>query len=413
VPRVRTTLSLLLALGMVLSHYSTTYTVVAVFGALVVLYYFARLVPLVRERLVWSTQRVSILFVAALALMSLTWTVAITQTGSSVTSVLSQTLSTIQNGFTENARSVDAVSLLTFGSPPVPTSLDGFIPSVVDPQRNQDPTTFLATSTYATYTYPVVAAPTLPLSNLSVTLKRVHVIAPTVLFFLGDICAKILEVLAPIGLLFVLLRRRKVDGEWFLLSIALLMFIALNIVLPVLSTEYGVFRALQQSLFIVAPLMVIGLVELFSFTRADVVACVVGIFFFLYASAFLPQLFGGNAPQLHLNNSGFYYEKYYVSGPEVAAAAWLAQQNVAPGTEVEADRFAQNRLDAQLVRSDGDIFPGLIKKNAYVYLDRENVALDESSVMYAGALLTYYYPAGFLDAQKDLLYTNGGAKIYR
>src|SRR5207302_1344602 len=60
-----------------------------------------------------------------------------------------------------------------------------------------------------------------------------------------------------------------------------------------------------------------------------------------------------------------------------------------------------------------DIYPSLVRKNSYVYLGYSNVVLKEAAVSYNGNTILYTYPLEFLDQNKDLVYNNGGSRIYR
>ena len=84
-------------------------------------------------------------------------------------------------------------------------------------------------------------------------------------------------------------------------------------VLPDLSVEYGVLRAFQFELIVLAPVMVIGSLTLFKFA-GEVwslrIATWICIFFFISTIGLLPQLTGGYGAQLTLNNSGTYYDVY-------------------------------------------------------------------------------------------------------
>ena len=60
-----------------------------------------------------------------------------------------------------------------------------------------------------------------------------------------------------------------------------------------------------------------------------------------------------------------------------------------------------------------DIHPGLIRKDSYVYLGFANVHKQQATLSYNSNLITYTYPIQFLDDSKDLVYSNGGVKIFR
>ena len=97
-------------------------------------------------------------------------------------------------------------------------------------------------------------------------------------------------------------------------------------ILPNLSVDYGVLRAFQEALILIAPVLVVGSLTLSApwgkrghqeWRRR----CVSVIFF--STTGLLPQILGGYPPQLSLNNTGTYYDLYYVHPQEVAAVGRL------------------------------------------------------------------------------------------
>jgi hypothetical protein len=76
--------------------------------------------------------------------------------------------------------------------------------------------------------------------------------------------------------------------------------VALQVVLPVISVDYGVLRAFQQALIVFGPLVAVGSLVIFRFlpggwdTRA---AFAVAIVFFISLVGVLPQARGGYPPQ--------------------------------------------------------------------------------------------------------------------
>jgi hypothetical protein len=146
------------------------------------------------------------------------------------------------------------------------------------------------------------------------------------------------------------------------------------------------------------------------------------IFTFLAFTSVIPQLLGGNQPQLHLNNRGLYYSNFYLHEREMAAMRWvdhrmaeMPDDESTVQTEVASDRYAVNRLNTYSPASPTsvDIYPMLIRKNAYAFLGFTAVVDDRVSFLYSGDLVTYEYPVGFLDHNKSLMYSNDASRVYR
>ena len=83
-------------------------------------------------------------------------------------------------------------------------------------------------------------------------------------------------------------------------------------------------------------------------------------------------------------------------------------------SEVETERFSLNRVNFfKEVSTINDIYPGLIRKDSYVYLGYANVNKVQANISYGGSNIIYHFPIRFLDENKNLLYNNSGVKIYR
>ena len=150
-------------------------------------------------------------------------------------------------------------------------------------------------------------------------------------------------------------------------------------------------------------------------------ASVLVILFFLSSVGVFTQLLGGYGAQLHLNDSGLYYDNYYLQKGEVIAIDWLTDRFKADETptyqaEVQTDRFQSAKV-SQISSSDlnplSDIYPGLIRKDSYVYLGYANVNKSQANMTYEGTLISYNLPIQFLDQQKDLIYNDGDSRVYR
>jgi uncharacterized membrane protein len=459
---LRRALFMVLGVGVIISHYSTTYTVLVIFGlAAISRPLFLKLLPYIQKKTPFKSsalvvsavkgdQKITILMVVILLALSFLWTSIITNTGSNVTDVITQTLAAIPEGFGGANRSIDATSLLTFSNPSLNVQLQLYITNVINPIRTEGfPGEYYPTNTYSQYPIQALNNIYLPLSSLGRFFDASHIDITIIMPYIGQLFSKLAELFIPVGTLYLLFRKRIVnyiDDELYLIALYSLVFVALNLILPVLSVDYGVFRAIQQGLFIIAPILVIGSIAIgiWIATLSEILikrikpnslepaqlniqklaynfASYFAIGFFLYSTSFIPQLFGGNAAALHLNNSGQYYDYFLTKTQEVYAINWLAripQENPAALNqiqfEVESDRFASSKLAsvANIPTSD-DIIPEIVRRNAYVFLSVSNVVEHIASEFYDGDRIAYTYPTQFLDENKNLVYNNGGSRIYR
>ena len=117
---------------------------------------------------------------------------------------------------------------------------------------------------------------------------------------------------------------------------------------------------------------------------------------------------------INLTNSGEAFKRFYVTASELASARWLGQA-AQPGQLVYADRYAQLRLFAMTgstLNLIGDVTPQTLNRHAWVYADRTNVLDHSTEAVFNKSAVTYMFPAGFLDANYDLVYTNGSAEVF-
>ena len=215
--------------------------------------------------------------------------------------------------------------------------------------------------------------------------------------------------------------RRQPGREYLCLCLGSIVMVALITVLPDLSADYDVLRAFQESLLVIAPVLVAGSCLVFrplGESRAIRAAAAVGLTLFASTIGFVPQILGGYPAQLNLNNSGADYDAYYTHPQEVAAVNWLSSQpGVLPaGVQAEniTDRFAftsPGTVSGQQVIAD--IYPTLIRPSSWVILGYATIHTGQASVFYEGNLIAYAYPVGILQASKNLVYDDGGAEIYR
>ena len=100
--------------------------------------------------------------------------------------------------------------------------------------------------------------------------------------------------------------------------------------------------------------------------------------------------------------------------PELASADWLGKA-VRPGQLIYADRYAQLRLFAvtgSTLRLIGDVTPQTLNQHAWIYADRTNVLDHSAEAVFNDSTVSYTFPADFLDANYDLVYTNGSSEVF-
>jgi uncharacterized membrane protein len=143
-----------------------------------------------------------------------------------------------------------------------------------------------------------------------------------------------------------------------------------------------------------------------------ILAAMIVVMFFSFNGA-LDQFTGGQA-RLTLDQPPSTFDAYDIHDTEIASARWLAA-NRDPDLPVQADNVAYLRLQsfANIDTGGAPIFPQTMERNSYVYLIEDNVLQQEAFYIYNSNLLEYNYPLSFLDTNKNLIYNDGGSRIYQ
>lgn len=460
---VRRTLFVLFGIGVVLSHYSTTYMVLFIFLSAASLsavlrillartHWFASLrhtsglqvtsgdVAERRESLI-SLPVVAILIAAAVS-----WSLLVTGSGGHVRTVAGEVWQTVANGFQDSSRSVDVLMFFSFDRQYPDRTIEEYITGKVDPTRAEHPERFYyATSTYADFPLTTLTAEQLPRTWFG-SLSAGPLSVASVVTFMGQLLMKLLQVALLVGVAYAVFRVatvHRIDLDFFVLGVSVLIFIALCMALPLLSIEYGVLRAMQQAFFVLAPFLVLGMVvvargfeRLFAYwcrfvtpgacpqgvpaCAVDTVPVVLTAVFLLYATGGMTQLVGANIPTVHLNNTGDDYMHYITLDTEHAAIAWLEARRTSEmgregfAREIQADRFAQKKLQSVFQSNvSGDIYPGSLVHGSFVFVSPAVLKNHVARVLYEGVAIKYAYDVAFLEENKDVIYANGDVRVYR
>jgi hypothetical protein len=225
-----------------------------------------------------------------------------------------------------------------------------------------------------------------------------------------------LGALAGTVLLWVL-SRRKVGPAHVLavLSTSTLIALSAAVVLPQLSVDYGLLRLFQQSLVVLAPAVLLALTgaarvlgsRVAAAASAAAVTCCL-----LSTSGLAPQVIGGFAPQLNLNNAGDYHRAYYTSAGDLAAAEWV-RSHLAPDTLLSADSADYRTLRSMtgLYPLEG-VSPGMVPDQAYLQINQVGPDRAEAVAIARDRILTYRFRLSCVTADRPLLYANGVHRIY-
>jgi uncharacterized membrane protein/glycosyltransferase involved in cell wall biosynthesis len=442
---LRRALFLILGVGLILSHYSTTYSVIAILLLAAFTWpAILRLAAILKRLHVFPAgssslgamhvagrelKRITLSMIIIIAAGSFLWTVVLTDTGGSALKIAGQTVVAALNSFKqEGPKSNDtSYSLFSFSSLSPADELREYVKTTVGPQRQAAPGFYYPAGSYQRYAIKATGDKAQPLTGLGRFVTRLGLNVASFNFAFRQATAKLLQILVLSGALFMLFRRtytRLLDSDYVALSLGAIIFVMLQVVLPILSVQYGLLRAFQQSLMLLGMFTVLGSIALFAWLPGRRLkiggAAVLSCLLLLSSTGFITQAAGGYYAQLNLSNSGTYYDNYYTQPQEISAMEWL--NGLAPKVHAEtgrplqlqADLFAFSRVSTYTnLFPVNDIYPALVGQSSYVYLGYDNVHQQQATVSINGDMVSYTYPLNFLDQQKNLIYSNGGAEIYR
>lgn len=433
--RTRYILFTIFAVALILSHYSTAYVLVGLMLITLVLTYGVRFfIPAFQKK---SMPITIPMFLTALLFLYI-WQVPLTHISGTVTTVATYvSKAPIAAALPSQPRGTS-----TSSEPPAPPTAANNFKSIAEnafstilfsgnaPSTDQDLIT--AEGNALTVYIPQIAGDTYPASdtasyapiiineNSQIPSKLPGVLSSTINVIVLATKILFIDIFPLIGIagIYLALRRRATamaTYDFILLNIAAFLLVASVVFLPNLQEFYSLTRLYLQmfiTLSIVA--MMGGIMVTNRFPRYQtMILTVMIVLMFVSFNGAIDQFTGGQA-RLTLDQPPSTFDAYIIHQPEIAGAQWLAAHRN-PILPVQADDVASLRLESFANISTGapPIFPQIIERNSYVYLIEDNVLQQEAFYIYNSNLLEYNYPLEFLDSNKNLIYNNGGSRIYQ
>lgn len=407
----RLALSAIFGLGMVVSHYSTTYFAIGMLALFLALQW---IVSWFRD-----APRVSGALVAALAAAlagAAIWYGPVTQSASNLSQFV--TLTTSQ-GFDLLPSQVSGGSLIS-------SYLSGNTSTSMSASQYQS----LVAQQYAaqeTFVKPLpdASAPQYDLRADSAPEPPARLSAAHSLIDLGQVLAEELaELVGAVAAIVLALRKKTplIGRQLAVLGAGTLVMLVVIRLSGTVATEYNPQRAFIQAFAVLAITMSWTLQGLAGWLRrfgrwsiAVTVAAALGLaVIFAQMSGLAGAAFGGGTG-MNLANSGEDYERFNMTVPELAAAQWLGGQ-FQQGELVYADRYGELRLNAETTISRGllnDITPRTLDRSAWVYASQSNLVDGRARQLFDNGAVTYAFPLGFLDANFNVVYANGSSEVFR
>ena len=375
----------LLSLSMVVSHYSTTYVAITMFGTAIALQW---LVSWFRD-IPRMTGTIVLCFIAALA-GALVWYGPVTKS---------------QTGFSAFAQTVVEQGLNVLpaqsGENPITAFLGG--------GKQTTPASVYQQQIHAQYV--LDNSPVTPLDDAGLTQYDLHDSTPAtppvqfrslhsavgLLTLAGQ---QVLNLIGAIGAMVLVFRKRSnfITRAIGFLSLGATIFLVFVKVSGTLATFYNSERALLQALGVFSITFCwilqgidrprkLGTNSVLILTTAALAV------FIINTSSLLGAVLGGSV-QSNVANSGEDYERFVRTPQELAAASWLSAQ-ARTGQLVYADEYAELPLVAMTGLGPDvieDVTPLTIDQNAWVYASSTNVVDGRARVSFQNTLVTYVFP---------------------
>ncbi len=416
----RTTLLIVLALGVVVAHYGTTYYTVALFGSALVLEVARRGVGVLRS----SGSRKGIGALAGLA--PLLTALAITGAGAAIwygpVTDSAQNLGQFIDDIGDHGLNI----LPSAGNRGIVSAyVSGNVTTSVSPTRfsrlaQQD---FRTNHRYR-YITPLPQA-FLPRNRLVSTPNpnppiRSHV-AIGVLNVERELVTQLALVLAAFGALLLWLRRNTLPDLRLIGAIGVG---AVGILIAVrfsgtIANDYNQTRAFLQAMVPLSACLAWMLERAAQYQHLSlrwraaiptVYVLALGVMLLTTSGLRGPAL-GGGTPA-NLSDTGDDSERFLVTAPEAAAAQWLVR-SAPPQDLVFADRYGALRLTGLTGRPRvfDLLAPSTLDRNAWVYADRSNVIDGRTRGQVDSDYALYAWPR-LVDDYWNLVYSNGTAAVY-
>jgi len=245
-----------------------------------------------------------------------------------------------------------------------------------------------------------------------------HLVSSSVRWLAIAAKATLTYVLTLLGtvLIFMSLRKKRppIGLEYCTLSIAAVVLVGAFVFVPYFQSQYGFTRLYLQAMVILSFVAVVGLsFVLRKLPRANYFAASILVAFcMLFLTGAFNHIIGGPMPITTVQQSRA-LDRFYTDEQEIFGARWLERFRNRH-EPVYADSISRLRLQAYAnLDANPDVFPATIRRDSYVYLGLANARGGYGFYHYYNTTIVSRFPRAFLNAHKDIIYTNGDSLIYR
>lgn len=410
----------ILALGLVVSHYSTTFASILLLGGV---WAVSRIWYLIGRR--WDNpadrrwQPVGFGIVAVLIIGTVIWTGVFTKTSSNVVRAFDTVRTYVANGFKlHTANDNSGYTIIKLPQMTDQQLLDLYMsePSLEAKESIERAGGRLVGS--QAVQLKALPEPASPLTIVGNWLKGLG-ITPAAMIFAGKQFYTFgLQMVMVVGCVAIFFVRKRLQIPtnfiWFVpVGLGLIVF---QLLVP--SVEYGILRMFQHVLYLGSLIIVLGTLEILSWYKllkmhAQTILAGTVTILYLFVSGTIGAITGGVPATIQFANSGFYYDAYYTTGSDVQAFRWL-RDNREFGLPLYTDAFTRMRFrtETTLVSIDS-LAPSHVSTESYVLASGANVTSRRVALYYQGNLLFYELPTDYYSDHKDLIYSSNRNEIYR
>lgn len=390
-------LFIIFSVGMVLSHYSTTYMAIGMLG-------LSLLIRIILEKLL-KNKIDSVLTVPIfilLLLLTFIWNGLITKTSRAVSNSVAQVASNIEHSYSLENKSEMVTNI--FNKTLTNSQLIDEYNSVKMAEatdRNQ----------YKNSQILPINVDVLRLNKFSHPMRiYFHIFIPWMI--------RISLILGALIYIFNHLRQKQKFDE-IALAVSLVSVVVFALVFPFFSVSYNLERLMQQTLLYLSAFIIVGIQFVLKTVRisklSSLLIIILATSYLLQTSGYIDRYIFG-LKTLRFDNNGEQYLRYYTKSTEVSGLKWIESRLGTP-KNLNIDRYAQLRMKAYTQRKfdfvNTEINPPTLGPTNYVVAGTAANAGRVAFSQFSNQIIRYLYPYAYLNLQKNLVYSNSGTQIYK
>ncbi len=403
----------LFALGMIVSHYSTSYVAIILFSSI---YGYSLILKLIHRitKTTHAVSNLSFLLVMFLGVVTLFWYSDLNSNSSNILGYISNSFRRLHTIFSDDNRKEQTSPFDQFNLSYTPKDRNVIFQDYLDSFANKNRSSgYYNPSTYADYIPTIVSSEFIP--------AKIPIKISNQINFLAEIVKKIFKLIIIIGAIVMLVNVRKKHFHIDVVASTLggLTVLLIFMIVPFFTLDYDLLRTFQQLLV----LLVVPLLFPFAFITKKLIqkilfisASSLSIAYFLIYTGFLSQLMGNTYPTIQFNNFGDGFNNYYLLETEKASSQWFSKNKEQSGITVYTDGYANFKYIAssyKFLYPNTDIHPANMFIQSYVFLSYPNEVKRISYKNIAGITISYLYPYDFLTQNKNKIYSNKSSTIFR